>query len=510
MIVCTVLAAGCARTPSAERPAQAAPDDSASQGAALAVSAAAPPDRETWYSTYVLGAKVGFQHTRVRHVDYEGRPAVESASSSRIVMKRGKSMISMDIRFSDVTTPQGGLLAMSSDIEQAGTSIAARGRVVGGKLEITTTTPGKTNTTALDWQPEYGGFNAVEHSLTARPMKPGEKRSLRCLLPVFNQLGAVELTAKGNEKVKLPGGTFELMRIESATHFPGGQTIRDVIWTDGTGQPLKIHSQAMDSEMYATTRQAAEDPEGLGQLDLSLDEAVPVDQPLDRPHDTRTVRYRLTLKRGDPSEAFPSGPSQQVKPIDAHTAEVTVFAVRPGEGPANPGEPDDSPTDGDRQPNNLIQSDHPRIVALAREAAGEEKDPWRRALAVERFVHGYVEAKNFSTAFASAAEVADSREGDCTEHAVLLAAMARALGVPARVAIGMVYHEGKFYYHMWNEVYVGGRWTALDATLARGGIGAAHLKIAHSDLRGSSAFSAFLPVVNVLGRGLKIEVLRQF
>ena len=68
-------------------------------------------------------------------------------------------------------------------------------------------------------------------------------------------------------------------------------------------------------------------------------------------------------------------------------------------------------------------------------------------------------AKDFSQAFASAAEVVDTHEGDCTEHAVLLAALCRARGIPARVAIGLVYmpatHE--FGYHMWTEVYIGKR-----------------------------------------------------
>ena len=75
--------------------------------------------------------------------------------------------------------------------------------------------------------------------------------------------------------------------------------------------------------------------------------------------------------------------------------------------------------------------------------------------------------------------MAESREGDCTEHAVLLAALARACGIPARVAIGLVYVDqaGGFGYHMWTEMYLSGHWIPLDATLGQGGIGAAHLKL---------------------------------
>ena len=51
-----------------------------------------------------------------------------------------------------------------------------------------------------------------------------------------------------------------------------------------------------------------------------------------------------------------------------------------------------------------------------------------------------------------------------------------------------------------------GNWIPIDATLAKGGIGAGHLELAHSSLKGASAYSSFLPVVQVVGR-LKIEVI---
>ena len=79
---------------------------------------------------------------------------------------------------------------------------------------------------------------------------------------------------------------------------------------------------------------------------------------------------------------------------------------------------------------------------------------------------------------------------------------------PARAAIGLVYLESQraFFYHMWTEVYVDKRWIPIDGTLAQGGIGAAHLKIAQSNLKDATAYSAFLPVMQVVGR-LSIKVV---
>ena len=164
---------------------------------------------------------------------------------------------------------------------------------------------------------------------------------------------------------------------------------------------------------------------------------------------------------------------------------------------------------GDLQPNQFIQSDDPLIISDARKAAGEKTDPWQIALALEDYVHREVSKKDFTQAFATALDVAKTRQGDCSEHAFLLVALARAKGIPARVAFGLVYmpQMQAFGYHAWSELYIDERWIPLDATLGRGGIGAGHLKLGHSNLKGTSAFSSFLPVVQVIGR-LKIEVVQ--
>ncbi len=166
------------------------------------------------------------------------------------------------------------------------------------------------------------------------------------------------------------------------------------------------------------------------------------------------------------------------------------------------------PSEEDRTPNNLIQSDDPQVVALANSVASGEKDPWKIACELESLVKHTIKLKNFSQAFSTAAEVAREREGDCTEHSVLLAALARARGIPARVAIGLVYQPASqgFVYHMWNQLWIDDRWVPMDATLGRGGIGAAHLKLTDSNLAGAQAYSSFLPIAQVIGQ-LKIEIL---
>jgi transglutaminase-like putative cysteine protease len=155
----------------------------------------------------------------------------------------------------------------------------------------------------------------------------------------------------------------------------------------------------------------------------------------------------------------------------------------------------------------MIQSDDSKVRELASSMVATD-DPWLAAVAVEKFVHDYVREKDFSTAFATAADVARERSGDCTEHAVLTAALCRARGIPARIMVGLVYVSKLqgFGFHMWNEVWVGDRWVPIDATIGRGGIGATHLALARTSLDAEDSFASFLPVVQVIGR-LKLEVL---
>ena len=61
----------------------------------------------------------------------------------------------------------------------------------------------------------------------------------------------------------------------------------------------------------------------------------------------------------------------------------------------------------------------------------------------------------------------ENRMGDCNEHAMLLAAMARAAKIPTRVEAGLVYLKGRFFYHAWNLVYLG-RWVSVDALFGQG------------------------------------------
>jgi hypothetical protein len=122
----------------------------------------------------------------------------------------------------------------------------------------------------------------------------------------------------------------------------------------------------------------------------------------------------------------------------------------------------------------LLQVNDPRIASLAERIAGLDRDPRVVAEKINRWVHDSLR-KEATFSVPSAIEVLRTRVGDCNEHTQLYVALARAAGVPARVATGLAYVNGKFYYHAWPEVFLND-WVAVDPTFGQFPADAAHLR----------------------------------
>ncbi|HTL53776.1 MAG TPA: transglutaminase-like domain-containing protein [Planctomycetota bacterium] len=179
-------------------------------------------------------------------------------------------------------------------------------------------------------------------------------------------------------------------------------------------------------------------------------------------------------------------------------------------------------------PTSKIQSDHRDIKARAdslvtavlkqyadREAAANRPATVMpaadRDYAVARMIAAWVYrrlAKDASgPADASALHALYYMRGDCTEHANLVVALARASGIPARICRGLVLEEGELNAHQWAEVFlagyggtpldppvlkdgdVQGLWLPVDATLDRWGVPAAYLLLSADEVAFNATMS---------------------
>lgn len=188
---------------------------------------------------------------------------------------------------------------------------------------------------------------------------------------------------------------------------------------------------------------------------------------------------RYVISRVDGVAPQIPGTGEQAVAMDGSTAILTVCAACGG--------PEQLP-ESDRQrylqPNAWVQSELPQIRDFANrygQGRSQAEIMENLVIAVQNHMTGPVDYLGYG----SAAEALRTRSGDCTEYAVLLAALARARGIPSRVAYGLVYADrfsGKkdvFSPHAWVQVWTGTRWQSYDAGI--GEFDATHLALGLGD-----------------------------
>jgi transglutaminase-like putative cysteine protease len=132
----------------------------------------------------------------------------------------------------------------------------------------------------------------------------------------------------------------------------------------------------------------------------------------------------------------------------------------------------------------------------------------RRTLAkkIIRFVYDHITDKNYRHGTLSASETLAARAGDCTEHAALAAALLKSLGVPVRMAYGLVLSDdGRFFFHNWIEINSGDGWIPADPTFDQFPVDAARILLAHGGNGTEERENLSLTVLKFL-QGTRISV----
>lgn len=464
-------------------------------------------DSEAWDAIYVGGNKVGHMRIRVIPVQDGERKLTRVLVDFELNFKRGRDSSHMEVQYGTIETPEGQVLRLDTKTLASQQVLRVHGDVINDKMKLMIENGDQKQEKVIDWTPDTRGPYGAEMSLSRDPIKPGESRKLRIYVPEMNKIGDSTLTAKGLEMVALGGGmNKELLKVDQEIAFDNGKKapeMNSTLWVDTNGQILKTFTDSSGGMVtYRTTKEAA--LKIAPQFDQMAASIIKIGRKIKNPEDRRSVIYKLTMPDVNPVEIFPNDRRQTVKAADPNSATLEVKTAGPDDGEAGP----QYVGPEFLRSNPLITCDDQRVVAFARRAVGKTTDPWAKVQAINKWVAKNLTNKNFETSFAPADEVARTLAGDCTEHAVLAAAMCRAQDVPARVATGLVYvdHLGGFGFHMWNEVYVNRRWVAIDSAFDESQVDAVHLKLSDSSLDGVAPFETFLPVSRVFGK-LKIEVI---
>lgn len=127
-----------------------------------------------------------------------------------------------------------------------------------------------------------------------------------------------------------------------------------------------------------------------------------------------------------------------------------------------------------------IDHDVSAVRELAREISGDVRNAYEICSRIRAWLHSNLRTRADIGITRSASDVLKSKEGVCRDYAILFAALARAAGVPSRIAAGLMYTDGAFFYHAWTECWTG-EWVAFDATLPTDFVDGTHIKLAEGD-----------------------------
>jgi hypothetical protein len=454
----------------------------------------------------VDGVRVG---SRVVTTEAEGKDEKTTAVLD-LSLRRYGAQVRLRREESSVESPENVVLGVS--LRQGvpgGKQLVIGGRLDDGKMIVRVDDrPAR----RLVWNKEVVGLRQQDRMWTDRKPKAGDTFSFQRYEPTYNTVLTIRVAVKGKEAVDVGGVRRSLLRVEMTPdklEAPGVRISppRMTVWLDEAWVPLRRETELDGLGTLTLTRSTREKVASAGgrTLDIGSRSLVALNRPIPRPYDTRKVTYRITVKGEDnPSALFPLDEYQRAGNEEGDAFELTIQ-------PARPGKPADSAEVGDEYlgSSHYIDCEDERVVELARRGVNGERDAWKKALRIERWVKNAMRNDNAAD-LTPASGIARSLRGDCRHHAFLTAAMCRAVGIPSRTAIGLLYvYKGgpQFGFHTWAEVHIDGRWVGIDSTQGRGGVSATHLKITQHSWDKTESLTPLLPVNRIVGK-LRIEVLR--
>jgi len=449
----------------------------------LALLLAAGPlaaETRTDYAAILMGGqKIG--HVKSTRTVADGK--VTTRTEMHLSIGRGEVGLKVSQIEQSVETADGKPLAFSASQDLALMAKTVEATVADGQVTATVTSAAGVENKQFAW-PEGALLTEGSRLLS---LKQGLKEGTRYSVPVFSpsmlQSLPTEVVVGPTKDVDLLGRVVRLTEVAATTQAPTGQIVTTT-YVDAQGEARKTVTQmlGMELEIVECTEQVALSPNQPPDFLTKLLVAGP--QGLADAAAAKAITYVLVPAEGKRLD-IPATDEQQVKAADGGKIALTVRPLAMPAGSARPYKGDDEAALAALKPGSFVQSGDPKIVELARQAVGDAADVAEAARRIEAFVRGYIQKKSLSVGYATASEVAVTRQGDCTEHAVLATALCRAAGVPAQVVTGLAYtqqfagRKDVFVPHAWFRVFVGGKWVGLDAALE--GFDARHIALCCGD-----------------------------
>jgi len=480
------------------------------------------PVFEEWVLLVLDGKTCGYGMTQVTSVDTTSGPGYLTLNHQEFLVKRLGVNMKM-IETTKVTEDkEGGVLSFEESNEAGGAAIVSSGVRQGDEMVVSS--HGQTQRFHLPRLAALGPETVRRETLQV-PLQPGQKFSFDTFDTDYPQADVVQSgTVAQRETLDVRGVKRAVWRLTStASYMPG---VLATTWVNDQGGDVlmdaklpgfgTLHEYVTDraecmkqpqgAEIFSGTlihpNRALTNIESLGQAVYQLTSA--------------DHNQTLTLWNGDQQRVLSSGPG-------TCQIEVTVPRLTAADATWQLPHADTPELHSYLQASSYLEVNATIIQSLARKAVGNEKNPVLAAHKIEQFVRDYITKKDLNVGFGSAEETAKSREGDCTEHAVLCAALGRAAGLPTRCVVGFGYippgdevptitnatdnSTGIFGFHMWAEAWIAdGQWVPMDAALD--GFDVGHIAITKSALEEVNPIVDLnMPILQLM-ESLKIDVVK--
>jgi len=468
-----------------------------------------PPEgliNEGWYALLMSGQKSGHMHGTLRR---EGQ-RILSATEMTLAIKRGPAVVEIRVETRTEERLDGTPLKSVSVMNLASQmNLTHTTEFDGTKAKVTTEQFGRPTVSEyeLSAKPLLAWGSLVEQQ--RRGFAPGTRYTLAAYEPAIKPddvlLTRVEVV--GPETIDLLGRQTQATKLKTAIE---GLPMDQVSWVDEDGEMLRMTTfmVMMQVELVRCDKTFAlqdKDPP-----EMFAQSMVPVGRSLDRAG-LKRLRLRLSVPQGQLPD-LPETQMQNVRRLDPRTVELTIIRIdhKKLKG-ASPVEPVGEAAECLRS-NAYMDLNDPELTRMAAAAVKGADGLYDRLDRLRNYVSREITDKSLDVGLATASEVARGREGDCTEHGVLLAALGRANGIPARVVTGLAYvpeflgSAHVFGYHMWTQYYVDGGWVDVDAAFRQTEVDPTHIALSVMSLNDQSFFDSAFSILPLMGR-LKIEVL---
>ncbi len=464
----------------------------------------AASDEIEYFAVFMEGMKVG--HAIQSRFVADGN--VTTSEEVSITISRADIPITINMTETCIETTDGKPLGFEVAQDMSIMTMHVTGTVdEQGTVNITTTSMGAEQKSTLEWPNGAVMAEGLRLLTLEKGLKKGSAYTAKIFSPGILDALEAKIQVGTKQNVDLLGRVVALTEVTTTLNIPGSGEMVSINYVDENLRTQKnvMPVAGLQVEMVACAKEFA-----LGENDvLELVDKMFVrsPEPLGNLASVKSITYHITATRETAKLTIPSNDNQKVQRLNNKVI-VTVEPVSAPAGVNFPYTGSDQTILEATKPTRFLQSDQKEIIELARRAVGRTKDAGEAVKKIEAFVGNYIENKSLSVGYASAAEVAASRQGDCSEFAVLTAAMCRAVGIPAQVVVGVAYVDDfaglqGFGGHAWTQAYVGGKWVGLDAAFkgtGRGGYDAGHIALAS----GGGEPADFLNMASILGQ-FKIE-----